>query len=81
MDNSVLIEIIRRAIPCEHISIGLSSQKQTQDFLSYPIPWYSYIEALTGLDRQRDVQPAYLFLVMWANNELFKGQLIPQPEN
>ena len=55
VDPKVLIEIMREAIPCDDIFIGLSPQKQTQDFLSYPIPWYSYIEALTGLDRQRDV--------------------------
>ena len=62
----------------EEIVLGNDDPEATKGFV-YPVPWSNYLEMLTGLNFRNDVLPAYLTLVMHANETIFKGKLVQGP--
>ena len=62
-----LTDIIQESTKCKDIQIGHLVTETDQNFLHYPIVWCQHMEKLTGLNKEGDILPAYLALVMHIN--------------
>ena len=62
-----LTEIIQETTKCKDIQIGHLASETDHSFFHYPIVWCQHMENLTGLNKERDIMPAYLALVMQIN--------------
>ena len=67
MSAEDLTDIIQESTKCKDIQIGHLVTDTDHSFLHYPIVWCQHMENLTGLNKERDIMPAYLALVMQIN--------------
>ena len=72
-----LTDIIQETTKCNDIRVGLQAFEIDHSFLHYPIVWCQHMENLTGLNKTKDIMPAYLALVMHINATLFNNELVP----
>ena len=67
MSAEDLTDIIRETTKCEDIQVGHTTSETDHSFLLYPVVWCQHMENLTGLNKERDILPAYLALVLQIN--------------